>query len=158
VAVETLYAVAYALKFARKRDGSVPDYKVMPLEGLWWLDGEPFTPGWKERLTWTLLIRQPVDVTAELVEEARRQVARKKKGLPALDALRLESLSEGWCAQIMHLGPYADEEPTGRRLHASIAERGYTPRGKHHEVYLDDPRRTPPEKLRTVLRQPVTER
>ena len=154
-AVEALYAVAYALKFARKPS---LDYKVMPLEGLWWLDGEPFTPGWKERLTWTLLIRQPDDMTAAHLDEARQQVARKKKALPALDALRLETLCEGRSAQIMHLGPYADEEPTGRRLHAAIAEQGYTPRGKHHEVYLDDPRRTAPEKLRTVLRQPVTAR
>jgi hypothetical protein len=155
--VEALYAVAYGVKFARKRAGA-PDYTVMPLEGLWWLDGEPFTPGWKERLIWTLLIRLPDEVTAEQVEEVRRGVARKKGALPALGAPRLETLEEGRCAQIMHLGPYADEEPTGRRLHAAIAECGYTPRGKHHEVYIDDPRRTAPEKLRTVLRQPVVPR
>jgi hypothetical protein len=130
----------------------------MPLEGLWCLDGEPFTPGWKERLTWTLLIRQPDDVTVAHLDEVRREVARKKAGLRSLDALRLEVLNEGRCAQIMHLGPYADEEPAGRRLHAAIAECGYTPRDKHHEVYIGDPHRTAPEKLRTVLRQPVTPR
>lgn len=152
-AVEALYPVAYALKFARK---PTLNYTMMPLEGLWWLDGEPFTPGWKERLIWTLLIRQPDDTTEEHLEEARQQVARKKAGLPGLDAVRLETLCEGLSAQIMHIGPYADEEPTGRRLHAAIAERGYTPRDKHHEVYLGDPRRAAPEKLRTVLRQPVS--
>jgi hypothetical protein len=154
-AVETLYAVAYTLKFAHKPS---LDYKVMPLEGLWWLDGEPFTPGWKERLIWTLLIRQPDETTVAQVDEARQQAARKKAVLRRLDDLRLETLCEGRCAQIMHIGPYAVEEPTGRRLHAAIAEQGYAPRGKHHEVYIDDPRRKAPEKLRTVLRQPVTER
>ena len=100
------------------------------------------------------MIRQPDDATAALVEELRQEVARKKT-LPALPALRLETLLEGRVAQIMHLGSYNDEAPTIARLHAFIAEQGYTPRGKHHEIYLGDPRRTAPEKLRTVLRQPI---
>ena len=159
-AVEALYALSYALKFAYKRAPAALDYLVMPLEGLWALpdgrppDGQPLTPARKATFAWTMLIRQPDDTTATLVEELRHEVARKKS-LPALPALRLETFHEGRAAQIMHHGPYDDEAPTIARLHAFIEEQGYTPRGKHHEIYLGDPRRTAPEKLRTVLRQPV---
>lgn len=102
-AVEALYAVAYAVKFALKRGAAALDYKVMPLEGLWDLpdarhpDGQALTPARKATFAWTLLIRQPDEATAALVEEARREVARKK-GLPALNAVRLETLREGRCA------------------------------------------------------------
>jgi hypothetical protein len=159
-AVEALYALSYALKFKYKRGPAALDYAVMPLEGLWTLpdgrepDGQPLTPERKATFTWTMLIRQPDDATDAIVEELRQQVARKK-ALPALPALRLETFEEGRAAQIMHLGPYDDEAPTIARLHAFIETEGYTLRGKHHEIYLNDPRRTAPEKLRTVLRQPI---
>lgn len=159
-AVEALYALSYALKFSYKRGPAARDYVVMPLEGLWALpdgrepDGRPLTPERKATFAWTMMIRQPDDATAALVEESRQLVARKK-ALPALPMLRLETFCEGRAAQIMHHGSYDDEAPTIAGLHAFIAERGYTLRGTHHEIYLGDPRRTAPEKLRTVLRQPV---
>jgi hypothetical protein len=157
-AIEALCAMSYIIKFLRKRIPGTVDAPVMPpvmpLEGLWWMrDGEPFSLEHKDDLKWTLLIRQPDDVTEALVEEARRQVARKKQP-PALPLLRLETWCEGQAAQIMYLGPYADEGPTIARLHTYIAERVGTLCGKHHEIYLGDPRRTAPEKLRTILRQP----
>lgn len=159
-AVEALYALAYAAKFALKRGPVARDYTVMPLEGLWTLpderqpDGQPLTPERKATFAWTMLIRQPDEVTGELIEELREQVARKK-ALPALPQVRLETLHEGLVAQIMHHGAYDDEAPTIARLHAYFEERGYAPRARHHEIYLGDPRRAAPEKLRTVLRQPI---
>ena len=159
-AVEALFAVSYALKFAYKVGPQALDYKVMPLEGLWLLpdglapDGQTLAPARKATFAWTMLIRQPDDLTEALFEATRQAVARKKS-LPALAALRLEAIHEGRVAQIMHLGPYDDEGPTIARLHAFIAAQGYTPRGKHHELYLGDPRRAAPAKLRTVLRQPI---
>ncbi|NLG27572.1 MAG: hypothetical protein GX557_06650, partial [Chloroflexi bacterium] len=92
--------------------------------------------------------------TAELVAATLDEV-RRKKALPALARVRFETMDEGLCVQIMHIGPYAAEGPTIARMHAHIAALGYAPAGKHHEIYLGDPRRTAPEKLKTVLRQPV---
>jgi hypothetical protein len=155
-AMEALYSVAYAAKFALKPQGI--DYAVMPLEGLWWMeDMAEFSLEAKDRWDWTMMIAQPEWVTAELVERVRGQVARKKD-LPALPALRLETYHEGLAAQILYFGAYADEGPTIARLHAFIEAQGYERSGKHHEVYLGDPRRTPPEKLKTVIRQPMRER
>ncbi|MNP65847.1 Bacterial transcription activator, effector binding domain [compost metagenome] len=88
------------------------------------------------------------------MEEAKQQAA-AKKALPALPLVRLERLEEGKCAQVLHVGPYADEEPTIQRLHAFIEEQGLRLRGKHHEIYLGDPRRAAPDKLQTIIRQPV---
>jgi hypothetical protein len=156
-AVEALYAVAYALKFLLKREQGI-DYAVMPLEGLWWTPGmREFSVEHKETWRWTMLIAQPQEVTAALFERAREQVQRKKLS-PALANLRLEGFCEGLAAQIMHLGPYAAEGPTIARLHAFIREQGSTfdgTRQKHHEIYLSDPRRAAPEKMRTVIRQPM---
>jgi hypothetical protein len=153
-AVETLYALAYALKFSVKRAAGV-DYVVLPLEGLWWGEGIDWNDagqrgGWQ----WTMMIMQPESVTAELFEQALAETRRKKPALP-LDLARLERYDEGPAAQIMHLGPYAAEGPTIARLHAFIAQQGRSLRGKHHEIYLGDPRKTAPDKLRTVIRQPV---
>jgi len=108
----------------------------------------------RERWQWRALIAQPDPVDKSAVEQAIEQ-ARAKKDLPALDRLRYERWVEGRCAQVLHVGPYADEGPSIARLHAGIAAAGYRPRGRHHEIYLGDPRRTPPEKLRTILRHPV---
>jgi hypothetical protein len=153
-AVEALYAVSYALKFAIKRGGG-PDYTVALLEGLWWTeDMASFSVEDKSAWDWTMMIMQPTEATPELVEQTAREVAQKKQ-LPAAAELRLQRYAEGASAQILHLGPYADEGPTIARLHAFIHEHGYEKRGKHHEIYLGDPRRTNPTRLRTVLRQPV---
>ncbi|MEJ2737691.1 MAG: GyrI-like domain-containing protein [Anaerolineae bacterium] len=155
-AVEALYAVAYKLKFMSKRQLG-QDYVVPPLEGLWWAeDMDAFTVDRdKSAWDWTMMIMQPAWITPEMFAEALRQVE-AAKGLPALPLLRLETYHEGPSVQILHLGSYEDEGPVLQRMHAEfIPQSGYERAGKHHEIYLSDPRRVAPEKLRTVLRQPV---
>jgi hypothetical protein len=154
-AVEALYALSYALKFAvKKRDGGI-DYAVMPLEGLWWAeDMRRFSVERKDEWLWTMLIMQPEYVTDQLVTDIRAEVARKKL-LPTLGRIRFEGYDEGRAAQILHLGPYAAEGPTIAALYAFIAAHGYALRGKHHEIYLGDPRKTAPDRLRTIIRQPL---
>jgi hypothetical protein len=154
-AVEALYALAYALKFMVKRGLSAVDYSVMPLEGLWWGAGIDWhDPSQRAGWQWTMMIMQPDLVTAELFEQALAATRKKKPGL-ALDRARLERYDEGPAAQILHIGPYATEGPTVAQLHAFIDQQGHMLRGKHHEIYLGDPRKSAPEKLRTVIRQPV---
>jgi hypothetical protein len=153
-ALEALYAVSYAIKFKVKRSEGI-DYGVMPLEGLWWTDDmREFSVEDKGAWKWTAMILQPEEyVTEELFEEAKGEVE-KKKDLPAIPRMRFETIREGLSAQIMHLGPISEEGPTIKRIHSSIEKLGGEPRGKHHEIYLSDFRRTNPEKLRTVIRQP----
>jgi len=154
-AIETLYPVAYTLKFAVKKGPIGIDYGVMPLQGLWWTDDmKDFSTDNKDIWKWTMMIMQPEWITAELVDEAKEQ-AGKKKELPSLSRLRFEAYAEGEAAQIMHIGPYADEGPTIERLHQFIEDQGRELRGKHHEIYLSDPRRADPSKLKTIIRQPV---
>jgi hypothetical protein len=151
--VETLYGVAYTIKFASKAMGK--DYVVPPLEGLWWAeDMDTFRVDDKAAWQWTMMVMQPDWVTEGMVDEARDEVAEKKE-LSRLPDLRFETYHEGLSVQIMHIGPYDAEGPTIERMHAFIADNGYEPDGKHHEIYLSDPRRTKPENLKTVLRQPV---
>jgi hypothetical protein len=153
-AVEALYAVAYGLKFMVKREQGI-DYGVLPLEGLWWVDDmAQFSAEAKEDWDWTMMIMQPEWVTAELVERARADVARKKKP-PALHKLRFEPYHEGLAVQILYIGPYDQEASTIARMHAFAEDEGYALRGKHHEIYLSDPRRTAPDRLKTVIRQPI---
>lgn len=154
-AVQALYTVSYTLKFMLKKGKAAIDYGVMPLEGLWWADEmEDFSPDNKDIWKWTAMIMQPEWITPELVKEAEEQAA-KKKDLPALQNLRFQSFEEGKAAQCLHIGPYADEAPTIERLHQFIRDQGLTLRDKHHEIYLSDPRRAAPEKLKTIIRQPV---
>lgn len=154
-AVEALYAASYGIKFSVKKGPSAIDYKVMPLEGLWWADDpQVFLDGRREEWRWTMMIAQPDFVTAELVAEVVAATARKKD-LPLLQRMRFEAFVEGRCAQIMHIGPYTEEGPTIEKLHAFVAEKGCALREKHHEIYLGDPRRTAPERLKTIIRQPV---
>ena len=157
-AVEALYSVAYHLKFdLRKREGL--DFKVQPLEGLWWSEQmQEFTLEHRERWHWTMMIAQPAAVTAAHLEQALDEVRHKKK-LPNLEQVRLAALDEGVSAQVLHLGLYASEGPTITALHAFIHEHGGRFDGrvqKHHEIYLSDPNRTTPEKLKTIIRQPFT--
>lgn len=152
--IEVLYAMAYTLKFMVKFEDPEHDFGVMPLEGLWWGEEESFLFDDKSEFKWTSMIMQPEPVTEKLVAEAVKQVQEKKDPV-ALPKCRFEPFHEGLSAQIMHIGPYADEEPTIRKLHAFIEEQGHKLRGKHHEIYLSDPRRAAPEKLKTVVRQPV---
>jgi len=154
-ALETLYAVSYALKFMVKKSEAAIDYVVMPLEGLWWTDDmSEFSVENKDIWKWTAMIMQPEYVTTDLVDEALQEVERKKNP-PALSKIRFESLHEGLAVQIMHIGPYSAEGPTVQRLHDFAEEHGYELRGKHHETYLSDPRRAAREKMKTVIRQPV---
>jgi len=155
-AMETLFPLAYALKFMLKRGEAQLDYVVMPAEGLWWAeDMSQFSVEDKSNWLWTSLLLQPPEITQAMVDEAIEQV-RKKKNPPALDKVYFSSLDEGLSAQIMHIGPYADEPPTIAKLHQFMTDNGYVHRGKHHEIYLSDPRRAAPEKMKTVIRQPVS--
>jgi hypothetical protein len=155
-ALETLYPVAYTLKFMCKRSPHGIDYGVMPLEGLWWADDmDDFVVRHKDRWKWTLLILQPDVVTAELFAGAVAQV-RERKNPALLARVRLERFREGRAAQVLHVGPYSDEGPAIAALHAFIAEQGFKLGGRHHEIYLSDARRTAPARLRTILRQPCT--
>lgn len=152
-AVEALFSVSYTAKFMVKRAGGI-DYAVMPLEGLWWADDHTaFAADDRARWRWTMMILQPDFVEGAVLEAAIAQV-RAKKGLPAVERLRLESFAEGRCAQVLHVGPFTEEGPTIARVHAFIGERGRLA-GKHHEIYLSDIRRADPAKWRTVIRQPM---
>ncbi|GAA5052796.1 GyrI-like domain-containing protein [Nocardia callitridis] len=156
-AVQALYGVAYTLKFAAKRAGS--DFVVAPLEGLWWADTyDAFRNGDKDSWQWTLLICQPAWITTDGITEARDSALRKK-GNEAIAAVYPRQLREGLCAQVLHVGSYDDEAPVLADLHQNFLEaNNLTPTQSHHEVYLGDPRKTAPEKLKTILRQPVNER
>jgi len=154
-AVEALYAVAYTAKFAVRRLPEGIDFRVMPLEGLFWAaDLSTFTSEEKSSWDWTLMIMQPDRVTPEIFGEAQ-VAATKRKSSDAIARVRFERFAEGPAAQVLHIGPYSAEASTIERLHAFIAEHGYARAGKHHEIYLSDPRRAAPEKLRTIARQPI---
>jgi len=153
-AIQALYGVSYTLKVALKKSGG-PDFRVMPLEALWWDDtGGRLDPDRKSAWSWTAMIRQPDFVDDEAMSDAMGQ-AGAKRPLPALSKMRFQRFAEGLSAQVMHIGPYAEERPTIEKLHAFIAEQGCEPVGKHHEIYLGDPRRAAPDKLKTLVRQPV---
>ncbi len=154
-AVETLYTVAYAIKFAFKaRTGD--DFVVGPLEGLWTsADPDAFVSGNKDEWEWTMLIPLPEHVTQEDIDHGMVTAAKKKPHLP-VSSMRGMAMTEGESLQILHIGSYADEAPTLARLHNEVMPtQGWTFNGKHHEIYLSDPRRVAPEKLKTILRQPV---
>jgi hypothetical protein len=154
--MQALYGAAYTLKFmAKLRKENPVDYPVMALEGLWWVEDGHFDirqPGnWK----YTVMILQPDLVTAEMFAEALAQLRKKKPG-PGIERLRLERFQEGLCIQTMHIGPYADEPATVARMEAWAQESGYTLQYKHHEIYMGNPLRADPAKLKTILRHPVT--
>src|SRR5690554_557726 len=154
-ALEALYSVAYSMKFENKKEHG-RDALVGPLEGLWRADDPAaFTSRDKGSWRWTMMIPQPPWVTSTMLQDAVARVGRKK-ALDAIGRLRLEALVEGRSAQILHHGPYDDEGPTLERLHHEfMPEHGLTFNGDHHEIYLNDPRRIAPVKLKTILRQPV---
>ena len=154
-AVEALYTVAYTIRFALKRGPAAVDAPVMPLEGLWWTpDMATFSVEDKASWDWTMMIALPPQATPDVVADART-AAQRKKSLEAIGRVREERLAEGLAAQVLHVGPYSEEGPTVERLHGFIEEQGCRLTGKHHEIYLGDPRRAAPEKLRTIIRQPV---
>lgn len=155
-ALEALYPVAYNLKFASKRELD-RDYVVPPLEGLWWADdmGSFSTMRDKSLWRWTMLLMVPEWISEERFAAAVSKVA--SKGAPVrLADVELRSLSEGMCVQTLHIGPFDDEGPVLERMHREfMPEHGLQFAGKHHEIYFGDFRKVAPEKLRTILRQPV---
>ncbi len=154
-AIGALYGVAYTIKFAAKKAG-IPGVLVMPLEGLFWTEGsDTFVPAVKGDWHWTLMLAEPSAVTRKLFDASVGDL-RERKDPPALSQVRLERWREGKAAQILYVGPYSGEQPTIERLHAFIRENGYRLSGKHHEIYMGNPQRSAPEKLKTVIRQPVS--
>lgn len=153
-AIEALFMVSYTLKFMIKKGAAAIDYGVMPLESLWWTDDmSKFSAADKSNWKWTAMIMQPSFVTPEIVAQAIADV-QKRKNPAAISRVRLASLSEGKCAQIMHIGPFSEEGPTIEKVHQFIdARSGRT--GKHHEIYLSDIRRAAPSKWKTIIRQPM---
>ena len=162
-AITALYGLSYGLKFHSKIELG-KDYVVPPLEGLWWADDmDAFTSGDTDKWQWTMMMRVPVWVTPSLLESIRAVSITKnaKKKTPPTDAktiakVRLETLTEGTCVQVLYVGPYDKEGEILRAMHGKfIPNNNMSMSGKHHEIYLNDPRKINPEKLRTILRQPV---
>ena len=154
-AIEALFGVSYALKFMVKK-GKAVDYAVMPLEGLWWVDDmAKFRVERKDEWKWTSMVMQPKYVSADDVNLSVEQVRKKKNLAAALPKLRFECFHEGPSAQMMHVGPYSAEGPNVAKMHAFILKSGHALSGKHHEIYLNNPSKTAPEKLKTILRQPM---
>jgi hypothetical protein len=159
-ATPALYGISYTLKFMLKKRKSEPvDYPVMALEGLWWVEDGFFDMTVKDNWFYTLMILQPEIITPDLFAEGLQQLRKKKGDSPALSSLRLADFEEGLCVQAMHIGPYASEPATIGSMRDFALTQGYRdrvgPTGKHHEIYLGDPRRSDPARLKTVLRHPV---
>lgn len=154
-AVEALYSVAYALKFMSKKTLG-KDYGVAPLEGLWYSeDYSVFDNAQKDKYQWTMMIMQPEWITPAMADAAI-ETTKAKKQLPALPKTRLEEYDEGRALQLLHIGSYDDEAPKLKHLHSEyMPANNLSFNGHHHEIYLGDPRKTAPEKLKTILRQPV---
>ncbi len=154
-AAQTLFRLSFALKFMLKKEQGL-DYTVMPLEGLWDADDlTAYAQDRRDRWKWTLMILQPDLVTPDMVAAAR-DAAQAQKNTPPLYNTTFGRHTDGESAQILHVGPYAEEAATIARLHGFIKDKGYHLGGRHHEIYLSDPRRTAPEKLKTIIRQPIT--
>jgi hypothetical protein len=154
-ALEALYGISYTLKFMSKlRKDNPIDYTVMALEGLWWAEDGEFYLARPEDWRWTAMMLQPDHISQDMFQEALAQL-HKKKPSPALDKLRFETFDEGLCMQTMHIGPYAQEPATIEKMMVFARDQRYTLRGKHHEIYLGNPRRAAPSKLKTVLRLPI---
>lgn len=152
--IETLYSVSYSIKFILKKEKEI-DYVVMPLEGLWWAeDMSQFSTKNKDKWKWTSMIMQPDFVDKKVFEMAFEQV-KIKKNLLMLSKIRFQSFNEGLAVQIMYIGPYSAETSTIEKLHKFVKESGHNLRGKHHEIYLSDPRKTAPERIKTIIRQPI---
>lgn len=155
--LQALYGAAYTLKFMLKQRAENPvDYPVMPLEGLWWVEDGRFDIQIKDNWFYTVQIMQPEWVTPNLFAEALVKLRKKKGDLEAFSRLRLEPFKEGLSVQMLHLGPYSAEPATVEKMEAFIQAEGLRKTGHHHEIYLGDPMRSDPAKLKTILRHPVT--
>ncbi len=155
-AIGALYSAAYTLKFMSKQRARNPiNYPVMPLEGLWWTDSGDFDMNHPEEWNWTLMVLQPKHISPALFRHAISLVSEKRGVNPLLPQVRLAPFREGLCLQTLHIGPYADEPRTIEKIKMFADENAYALSGKHHEIYLGDPRRAKPDRLRTLLRHPV---
>jgi hypothetical protein len=158
---QAMYGAAYTLKFMLKQRPADPlDYPVMALEGLWWVEDGHFDITIKDNWYYTLMILTPEVVTPEVFAEGLAKLRQKQGDQPAFARLRLETFTEGRCVQMMHVGPYATEPATMEAMQAFMAANSLQDRvgpagGKHHEIYLGDPRKAAPDKLKTILRHPV---
>ncbi|WP_409199812.1 GyrI-like domain-containing protein [Methanobrevibacter sp. DSM 116169] len=153
-AIEALMSVSFKTKFIMKKEFN-KDYVVMPLEGLWYADNmDDYLTGNKSNWKWNSLVMQPDFVDEEHIKMAIDEV-QQKKDLNSIDVLNFIKLNEGLSAQIMHIGPFKDEGPTVSKLHNEIENNDYSFNGLHHEIYLSDIRRANPEKLKTIIRQPI---
>lgn len=157
-AMQALFGISYTLKFQSKlRKKNAIHYPVMPLEALWWVTDGRFDHSKPDNWCWCAMMMQPEHIDAKMFAEALVQL-RNKKPSPVLNRLRLERFREGLCIQTMHIGPYSAEPSTVERMHAFAQENGYLIANQHHEIYLGDPRRSAPEKLKTVLRHQAEKR
>lgn len=158
-AMQAIYGIVYGIKFWDKKHPTPPGYSkftMPPVEGLWWtISGKPFDTDNPDDWKWVAMHRLPEFVSPEYFSEVVEELV-KSKASEVFRIARLEAFDEGLSAQLLHIGPYKDEGPNIEKLHAFITAHGYKPRGHHHELYFGDPRRTAPEKLRTILRQPVS--
>ncbi len=153
--IGALYGAAFTIKMTRKFAGQ-QDYVVSKLEAQWWLDGEScdFANAPKDQWNWRLMIRTPLFVKQKELDDAARKLMEKGKA-PCADHVKLEAITEGLCVQMLHIGPYEEERHSIGVMKAFAEQQGLTFHGRHHEVYLSDPRRIAPEKLKTILRLPV---
>jgi hypothetical protein len=155
--LQALYSASYTLKFMLKRRPENPvDYPVMPLEGLWWVEDGRFDINIKDNWHYTVQIMQPDLVTSEIFAEALVKLRKKKGEMEAFSRLRLEPFHEGLAVQMLHIGPYAAEPATVEKMDAYLQAESLQKTGHHHEIYLGDPMRSDPAKLKTILRHPVT--
>ena len=161
-ASQALYSISYTVKFMlKKRKTNAIDYPVMALEGLWWVEDGMFDINIKDNWFYTLMILQPEVITPDIFAEGLEHVREKKGDNEMLSKVRLADFEEGLCVQTMHIGPYAAEPATIERMRLFAVENGYRDcvglglGGKHHEIYLGDPRKADPAKLKTVLRHPI---
>lgn len=157
-AMQALFGVVYTIKFWDKKFPTPPGYAkftMAPVEGLWWMEnGQDFDIAKPDEWRWTLMLRVPEFVTQDYFQDVVRECVKAKKS-DAYNKVRLEWFEEGPSVQIMHIGPYDQEQPQIEKMHAYALDQGFQLIGRHHELYFGDPRRTAPEKLKTILRHPV---
>jgi hypothetical protein len=154
-AMEALYGVSYSLKFMSKLNQKNPiDYTVMGVEALWWIEDGVFNFSKPDNWYWTAMILQPDHITDSMFDEAREKM-KQKKANSKIDELRLNGYDEGLCVQIMHIGPYATEPITVKKMEDFAIQNGYQMQRKHHEIYIGNPLRTEPSRLKTILRHPI---
>ncbi len=156
--IAALYSLSYTIKMKNKLNHAYFEYVVPPLEGLWWSDGLMFDDGKKENFQWVSMIRQPEFVDADMFRKALDECKTKKIDIDFSKAV-FETFKEGLCVQVMHTGPYSEEKRSLEKMTDFIEKNGLTdltgPQHKHHEIYISDPRKTDPAKLKTVIRNPV---